>query len=274
MLFLIVVLIVALIVLGRKYIVQKNSNAAYRKRTDAAYNDLQRNYADMESQVRDIQQRLRYKDKAEDRRKRFQGERREIEDQAFNKPEEFFFRKEAVMNSNESLAYFYICKAIHELFPCRTSEKTPCREGSWWSLENAKDLYVFPQVSLHAFFNIKESYNRANDPTKRPLLSLLGGKNVDFLVCQNIRGSDSHHTYKPVLAIELDGDSHREGKGTAKQLINDDFKNRLFNVPQYGIKLLRYQMDSDNHLHKSDYEKIKQRLQESLGSVADAKLEA
>lgn len=171
-----------------------------------------------------------------------------------NQPSIFYSKKNSCMNSNESRMLFYISQALDDLHP------TDC-----------SSFYIFPQVSLHAFINIRDDLTAGQ---KTAAQKYLLPKNVDFLICQcskhNIRQNNnqtfSYYKYTPVLVIEIDGSSHfspkRYGnKAFHYQQLSDNFKNNLFH--DLNIPLLRYKLTNDT-VRREDFKQLKYQLQKVL----------
>lgn len=161
-----------------------------------------------------------------------------------NNLRDYYSLKNSCMNNNESRVFFYLNCILDEFFS---------------DLKERENFVVFPQVSLHSFIKINSGIE--NDYMARDIaLQNLGGKNVDFIICQRYK-KDSYYLYRPVILIEVDGKSHRTssifGKETfSKQQKNDAFKNNITAV--LGLPLFRY--EHDDNITRGDRDKIKQEL--------------
>lgn len=164
-------------------------------------------------------------------------------------PEHYYYVKRSCMNKNESRMYYYINCALDELYPDNR-------------LRNK--YIVFPQVSLHAFFQIKSDINKdyfLYNLVRRNWVA----KNVDYIIC-NISYEDNYYYYKPLIMIELDGSSHYSSifgpKELERQKDSDAFKDSL--SAAFHIPLIRYRIDNTDRVVKDDRNKIKERIYAEL----------
>ncbi len=167
-------------------------------------------------------------------------------------PEHYYYAKRSCMNKNESRMYYYINCALDELFPDK-------------KLRNK--YIVFPQVSLHAFFQIQPDINKdyfLYNLVRRNWVA----KNIDYIIC-NISYEDNYYYYKPIIMIELDGSSHFSASFGAKELErqkdSDTFKDSLSEA--FHLPLIRYRIDTTDRVVKDDRDKIKERISEEFNKI-------
>ena len=281
--FFVFLLIVVLVILAYQYKKVRHENERMRQQREKDLNEngaLRHQIQSLSTQNQILQQKMQNEDvialrirlrKMTDARDRLQKElekrnektqsiRKEKEQKDTEKqqkeldirtnPNHYFVFKPNFMNSNEKWTYYFICRALQDLYGSIESSKNCSNPYAF--LENKKQLFVFPQTSLYSFI---QPIDGIDDDTKEMSMHILGGKNVDFLICQLIKSTTpdgfNFYTYKPLLAIELDGITHVEGNTTLKQQKNDAFKNEIFKVENklpYQIPLLRYQLSAQKQL--------------------------
>lgn len=159
-----------------------------------------------------------------------------------NHPSDYYYLKNSCMNPNESRVFYYLNCILDEFFKGKRRE----------------DFFVFPQVSLYTFININSNIEQ-NHVAKYIALQKLA-KNVDFIICQRYK-DDSYYLYRPILLIEIDGESHRSTtpfgeKSLSKQQKTDAFKNSISSA--LGLPLFRYRHDTS--IMHDDRDKIKDEL--------------
>lgn len=167
-------------------------------------------------------------------------------------PEHYYRLKRSCMNKNESRMFFYINCALDELFPDK----------------KMRDKYiVFPQVSLHAFFQILPDINKdffLYNLVRRNWVA----KNIDYIIC-NIFYEDNYYYYKPAIMIELDGSSHFSAsfgqKELERQKESDAFKDSL--AEAFHLPLIRYRIDHIDRVVKDDRQKIKEIISENFNAI-------
>lgn len=145
------------------------------------------------------------------------AQRRAAEEEVRNNLSQYYYIRKSLMNKPESRMFFYINESIKKL-----------------SGNQAQDLFLFPQVNIYAFIdNISKNEEKL-------LLKVLGGKNVDFILCQ--RCYDEYYLYKPILMIEIDGAGHFYPiyNSYQKTRENDQLKNTLAN--ELKLPLIRYRL--------------------------------
>ncbi len=168
-----------------------------------------------------------------------------------NHPHNYYDFKRCFMNENESWAYHYISKALCEIYG--TFQTPPGKQNfkdnnnPYAIFENRAQLFVFPQPNLYAFVQHKRSIEKER---RSVVHHVMGGKSVDFLICKREMDRRNGHfiySFRPVLAVELDGITHDKNYATSRQYQNDQFKDRLFSKEDSDgpiknwIPLMRYQ---------------------------------
>lgn len=108
--------------------------------------------------------------------------------------------------------------------------------------EQQKIHHVFPQVSMYSFIyginekilrELERSTNISSDDLKKQIKNLYLAKHIDFLVCVSEPtgkkyGYTTTYAYKPLFAIEIDGESHNvQVNGNSDQSRLDEEKNLI-----------------------------------------------
>lgn len=145
-------------------------------------------------------------------------------------PSKYYKTKLTLMNRPESRMFFYITESIKKI-----------------SNSKDQDFYIlFPQVNLYAFIDQNPNLSISEDKSEL-LLKVLGGKNVDFILCychSDHYPSDTFnfYFYTPILMVEIDGPGHFYPIHSSYQKTrkNDQLKNTLAN--ELKLPLLRYRL--------------------------------
>ncbi len=163
-------------------------------------------------------------------------EEQNIENDLFDNPSKFYGLKPTCMTPMEAGMFFYIYKALENIIPNENKRK---------------NYFVFPQVALHSFVNIHKTIENDNPTVYNIARRNFVAKSVDFIICYHYSEKRpymnySDHYYKPLLLIEIDGNSHFSPKAYGKENLlqqqkRDHFKNQL--TEDLNIPLLRYVPD-------------------------------
>lgn len=168
----------------------------------------------------------KWKQKKEDEEAAAEAAEKEV----WNNLSQNYKTKLTLMNRPESRMFFYITESIKKI-----------------SNSKDQDFYIlFPQVNLYAFIDQNPNLSISEDKSEL-LLKVLGGKNVDFILCychSDHYPSDTFnfYFYTPILMVEIDGPGHFYPIHSSYQKTrkNDQLKNTLAN--ELKLPLLRYRL--------------------------------
>ena len=159
-------------------------------------------------------------------------EEQKIENALFDKPSDFYWLKPTCMTPMEAGMFYYIYKSLETIIPNENERK---------------NYFVFPQVALHSFINMHKTIEDDNSICSIARRNFVA-KSVDFIICYHYSEKRSYmnysdHYYKPLLLIEIDGNSHFSPKAYGKEKLlqqqkSDCFKDLL--AQDLNIPFLRY----------------------------------
>lgn len=172
-------------------------------------------------------------------------EEQKIEKALLDNPSDFYWLKPTCMTPMEAGMFFYIYKALENIIPNENKRK---------------NYFVFPQVALHSFVNIHKTIENDNPTVYNIARRNFVAKSIDFIICYHYSEKRPHmnysdHYYKPLLLIEIDGNSHFLPKAYGKENLfqqqkRDHFKNSL--TEDLNIPLLRYVPEKVKNLDEKD----------------------
>ncbi len=181
----------------------------------------------------------------ENKRKETEAAQNAIKREILHSPASFYSLNDSCMNKSESLMFYYLNMALHNLI----------RDSS-----ERKNYYIFPQVSLHSLIHMSGVPSFKENIAKTNYIA----KSIDFVICYCHKVGTSYH-YTPVLLIELDGQSHFSSSayGSAsfnRQVENDNFKNALFE--SLNVRFCRFNINT--RLTRSDLSEVYRMVYEQL----------